>query len=53
MLILERARNEGFDEECANDCVRSLLEYKPKENAGDLSDDDFLRYAEEMKKKKT
>jgi DNA primase len=51
--ILGRDRSEGITEEVADDCAKKLLEYKPKENAGELSDDDFLSRMEEMRKKKT
>jgi DNA primase len=51
--IIERARSEGIGEEVANDCVSRLTKYKPKENAGDMSNDDFLKLMDELKKKKT
>jgi DNA primase len=50
--ILERGRNEGVNEQVANDSVNKLLNYKPKENVGELSDDDFTSHIEELRKRK-
>ena len=49
--ILERGRNEGVTEEVADDCVNRLLSFKPKVNAGELSDEDFLKLMEEKRKR--
>lgn len=51
--ILERGRNEGITEEVADDCVKRLLDYKPRQDAGELSNADFLSRVEELRKKKT
>lgn len=39
--ILERARAEGVDAASADDCVKKLLDYKPKRQGADLSDEEL------------
>lgn len=51
--ILDSGRSEGITAEVADDCVNKLLDYKPKENAGELSDDDMRSLRERLKKIKT
>lgn len=40
--ILERGRNEGITAEVADDCIKKLLEYKPKVDVSQLSDEQWL-----------
>lgn len=48
--MIERCRTEGIDEQTADECVRALLEYKPK-GSGDITDDDLEALRQQMRRK--
>ena len=49
--ILEKYSELGIDAKVAEDYINVLLNYKPKEKQEDISDDDFFKKFEEMRKK--
>lgn len=48
--ISERCRDEGIDEQTADDCVGVLLRYKPKQG-GDVTNDELEALRQQMRKK--
>ena len=49
--ILEKYSELGIDAKVAEDYINVLLNYRPKEKQEDISDDDFFKKLEEMRKK--
>lgn len=49
--IFERGRREGITEECADDCVKRLLNYAPKPDAASMTGDEFRDYFEKRRRK--
>ena len=39
--LLEKRLGEGITDETADECIESLLKYKPRQDFGSMSDDEF------------